>query len=111
MFISTGGHGGHCRRAGLLMMVQSWLPNPVWLGQTPDELVELQRTLLGLTEAGSHWDLSHRGLEVGSSGWAFVGREVTLQQIVAWLEFGLERRACGNRPSPGRGNRLSWAGW
>jgi WD40 repeat protein len=63
-----------------------WLPNPTWIGQIPDEVVELQRTLFGLSEAAGHWDLSHRGLEVGSLGWSFVGREVALTTIVKWLE-------------------------
>ena len=68
---------------------RAWLPNPAWVGWVPTEVVELQRALLCVTEASAHWDLSHRGLEVGSSGWAFVGRVDTLQKILHWL--GSER--------------------
>src|SRR5262249_44461160 len=65
---------------------EAWLPNPSWVGRMPDEVVELQRSLLGITEAGAHWGLSHRGLEVGASGWAFVGRQATLTESVNWLD-------------------------
>jgi WD40 repeat protein len=69
---------------------RDWLPNPAYLDLRLDEVVELQRELLAFTKASEHLDRSHRGLEVGSSGWAFVGRVSTLNAINDWLKSASE---------------------
>ena len=65
----------------------AWLRNPRWVGSGVDELVELRRAVG--TTAAEHWDVSGRGLDVGTSGWAFVGRTAPLTRLVDWLRSGV----------------------
>ena len=75
-----------CKASGL---DQRFIPNPRYRvglsAENVEEREERQRRLPRSDDAGKHFELAARGIEVGEKGWFFSGRKWLLRELVDWL--------------------------
>ena len=65
---------------------QRFIPNPRYRENLPAEIVEERQWRLSRSDAGEHFVLAARGIEVGETGWFFSGRKRLLGELVDWLD-------------------------